>query len=103
AVFREKPPAPDLPGAEALAALVREAGVINQVGLVLRRSPAFTLARQLVRSEAAGRPMAVVFGGAQFPPGQGLFGSDWRADPLRAGSGALLEHSIHDVDILEWL
>ncbi len=102
-VFCEKPLAPDLAQAEALAAMVRESGVINQVGLVLRRSPAFTLARRLVQGEAAGRPMAVVFRDDQFLPVQGMYGSDWRADPARAGAGALLEHSIHDVDVLEWL
>jgi myo-inositol 2-dehydrogenase / D-chiro-inositol 1-dehydrogenase len=102
-VFCEKPLAPDLAQAEALAAMVRDAGVINQVGLVLRRSPAFALARQLLQAPAAGRPMAVVFRDDQYLPVQGMYGSDWRADPVRAGSGALLEHSIHDVDILEWL
>jgi predicted dehydrogenase len=32
-----------------------------------------------------------------------MYRSTWRGDPDRAGSGTLLEHSIHDLDILEWL
>jgi predicted dehydrogenase len=32
-----------------------------------------------------------------------MYGSDWRADVARAGGGTLLEHSIHDVDVLRWL
>lgn len=103
AVFCEKPLAPDLDQADELAAMVEAAGVINQVGLVLRRSPAFTLVRQLLADPAAGRVMAVVLRDDQFIPTQGMYGSDWRADPDRAGAGTVIEHSIHDVDLLEWL
>ena len=103
AVFCEKPLAPDLARAEALCALVERAGVTNQVGLVLRRSPAFTLVRQLLADPDAGRVMAVVLRDDQFIPTQGMYGSDWRADPAKAGAGTILEHSIHDVDLLEWL
>lgn len=103
AVFCEKPLAPDLDRARALCALVDGSGVTNQVGLVLRRSPAFTLVRQLLADPAAGRVMAVVLRDDQFIPTQGMYGSDWRADPDRAGAGTIIEHSIHDVDLLEWL
>ena len=47
--------------------------------------------------------MSVVFRDDQYIPIQGQYGSTWRADPTQAGAGALLEHSIHDLDILEWL
>jgi predicted dehydrogenase len=47
--------------------------------------------------------MSVVLRDDQFIPTQGMYGSDWRADPDRAGAGAVIEHSIHDVDLLEWL
>ena len=66
--------------------MVEGAGVTNQVGLVLRRSPAFTLARQLLADPAAGRVMAVVLRDDQFIPTQGMYGSDWRADPDKAAS-----------------
>jgi predicted dehydrogenase len=39
----------------------------------------------------------------QYFPTQGQYGSDWRADVARAGGGTLLEHSIHDVDVLAWV
>jgi predicted dehydrogenase len=32
-----------------------------------------------------------------------MYGSTWRQDPAKAGAGTLLEHSIHDLDILEHL
>jgi myo-inositol 2-dehydrogenase/D-chiro-inositol 1-dehydrogenase len=103
-VFCEKPLATDLASATALAQLVDAAGVVNQVGLSLRSTPAFLILREWIRDEAAsGRVMNVVFRDDQFLPTQGMYGSTWRGDRDKAGSGALLEHSIHDLDILEWL
>jgi predicted dehydrogenase len=101
AVFCEKPLATDLDGARAMAAVVADAGVVNQVGLVLRRSPAFALVRDLIHDTASGRPMVVSFRDDQYIPVQGFYGSTWRGDPAKAGAGTLMEHSIHDVDLLE--
>jgi predicted dehydrogenase len=98
-VFCEKPLAVDLSTAEALTAEVLASGVVNQCGLVLRRSPAFNLARAL--REEAGPAMAVVFRDDQYIPTQGQYASTWRADRTKAGAGTLIEHSIHDVDMLE--
>jgi len=102
-VFCEKPLAFDAAGAVAMAEAVEAAGVVAQSGLVLRRSPAFGLVGRLLADPAAGRPMAVVFRDDQFIPVRGMYGSDWRADQGRAGAGTLLEHSIHDLDLLRWL
>ena len=55
---------------------------------------------------AVGRPRAAARGdAARRPvlPDPGQYGSDWRADVGRAGGGTLLEHSIHDVDVLRWV
>jgi myo-inositol 2-dehydrogenase/D-chiro-inositol 1-dehydrogenase len=103
AIFCEKPLAVDLETAEHMAATVADAGILNQVGLVLRRSPAYHYARRLLTDPAAGRVMAVVFRDDQFIPIQGHYASTWRSDRLRVGSGTLLEHSIHDVDMLRFL
>ena len=102
-VFCEKPLAVDLTGAEQLARLVDESDIVHQVGLVLRRSPAFRLAKSLVDDPAAGEVFSAVFRDDQFIPIQGHYGSSWRADRAKAGAGTLLEHSIHDVDLLRWL
>lgn len=103
AVFCEKPLAVDLPGAMEMAAAVERAGVINQVGLVLRSSPAvLELAHQL-GDPRNGRVQAVVLRDDQCLPVGGMYGSTWRGDAARAGAGTMLEHSIHDVDMLEWL
>jgi predicted dehydrogenase len=103
AVFCEKPLAFDAATAEQMVAAVARAGVVNQVGLVLRFLPSFRWVRRLVRDERAGRVLAVVFRDDQYIPDQGIYGSAWRTDATLAGRGALLEHSIHDVDILQWL
>lgn len=101
AVFCEKPLAFDASTAAAMAAAVDEAGIVNQVGLVLRYSPAFRLLADLVADPAAGRPMSVAFRDDQYIPVQGMYASSWRGDRAKAGAGTLLEHSIHDVDIVE--
>jgi predicted dehydrogenase len=47
--------------------------------------------------------MAVCFRDDQFFPIQGHYASDWRKDVALTGGGALIEHSIHDVDVLSLL
>ena len=102
AVFCEKPLAPTLAEAEALAEKVADAGVAAQVGLVLRSTPVFRAVRDIVTSGELGAPMAAVFRDDQFFPIQGFYGSTWRADVAVAGGGCLIEHSIHDLDILRF-
>jgi predicted dehydrogenase len=103
AIFCEKPLAVNAELAERMVAVVEKAGVPNQVGLVLRFLSPFRFAKHLLADPRAGRVMSVVFRDDQYLPIQGQYGSDWRRDPARAGRGALLEHSIHDLDILHWL
>jgi predicted dehydrogenase len=103
AVFCEKPLAVDAAAVDGMVEAVQAAGVVNQVGLVLRFSPPFRLVHHLLADERAGRVLAVSFRDDQFLPVQGQYGSTWRIDAARAGRGAMLEHSIHDVDLLRWL
>lgn len=103
AVFCEKPLATDHHSAQAMCELVEAACVTNQVGLVLRYSPAFRVLRQVVRDPRSGPVMNLVFRDDQYLPTQGLYDSSWRAEVTKAGGGALLEHSIHDLDLIEWI
>lgn len=102
AVFCEKPLDRDLPRASALVDAVRAAGVPSQCGLVLRSAPVFRALRRLVEGGTLGPPMAAVFRDDQYFPIQGTYRSQWRADVAQAGGGCLLEHSIHDLDILRF-
>ena len=46
--------------------------------------------------------MAAVFRDYEYFPIRGTYASEWRADVDQAGGGCLIEHSIHDVDILRF-
>jgi predicted dehydrogenase len=100
-VFCEKPLGTDLAGAEQVATLLQQ--VPHQVGLVLRWSPVFQRAAEIISSGEYGRPMATVLRDDQYFPIQGFYGSTWRKDVSQAGGGTLIEHSIHDIDVLHWL
>ena len=102
-VFCEKPLSTDLSSARTLVEVVERARVPNMVGLVLRSSPALLALRELVRRPESGPVMNVVFRDDQYLPTQGMYASTWRGDADLAGAGTMLEHSIHDLDILEWL
>lgn len=113
AIYCEKPLAPNMTDVVAMTETVRAAGVPNQVGLVMRsEAPIATLQRlangddALGRPEAEnelGRPMAAVFRDDQYFPIQGRYASLWRSDVSVAGGGTLIEHSIHDLDVLAWV
>ena len=102
-VFCEKPLAFTADEAQSMADAAKNAGITHQVGLVLRRSAPFLWAKHLIEDPAAGRVMSVVFRDDQFIPIQGHYASTWRSDKTRAGAGTLLEHSIHDIDLLRFL
>jgi UDP-N-acetyl-2-amino-2-deoxyglucuronate dehydrogenase len=102
-VFCEKPLATTVEYVENMLSAVEQAGVVNQVGLVLRDSPAFLLLKHLIAQPESGRVMSVVFRDDQFIPIQGMYGSTWRAERDKVGAGTLIEHSIHDLDMLEFL
>jgi predicted dehydrogenase len=101
-VFCEKPLATNLADVEEMVAAVEAAGVKTGVGLVLRHSPILTVLKSLTEDPTLGRLMAIIFRDDQFFPIQGHYGSNWRGDKAIVGSGTLLEHSIHDVDVLRW-
>lgn len=101
AVFCEKPLAPSFSECQEVAALLQR--VPHQVGLVLRYAPVFRAAAEEVASGRHGRPLTAVLRDDQYFPIQGQYGSEWRADVTKAGGGTLIEHSIHDVDVLQWI
>ena len=102
-ILCEKPLARSLSEAREMYEAVASAGVKDQVGLVLRYSPVYHTIRELISDPELGRPMAVVFRDDQYFPIRGIYQSIWRGDVEVAGGGTLIEHSIHDVDIMRWL
>ena len=101
-VFCEKPLARSAAEAAAMTDAVRVAGVTHQVGLVLNYSPVYRVLADLM-AEDYGPLLTAHLRDDQFFPVRGHYGSSWRGDYDRAGGGALIEHSIHDVDLLRRL
>lgn len=102
-IFCEKPLACSYALAGQMQSMVARAGVKNQVGLVLRYSPVYNVIRRVISNTELGRPMSVLFRDDQYFPITGIYGSTWRCDFDVAGGGTLIEHSIHDADVLQWL
>ena len=100
AIFCEKPLAPALASAARVAAALER--VPHQVGLVLRWAPVFRKLAAEVASGEHGRVLAAVMRDDQYFPVQGFYGSTWRGEVAHAGGGTMIEHSIHDVDVLRW-
>lgn len=103
AVFCEKPLAKSLAEVEEMVTAVERAGVVNQVGLILRYSPIYTVLKDLMSAPDLGPFLAAHLRDDQYFPVGGQYGSTWRGDFERVGGGTLIEHSIHDVDLFHWL
>lgn len=101
AVFCEKPLAPNLVDAEAITRAVQASGVVNQVGLPLRWSPAYALLRELLADPDNGRVLSATLH-SEIPTRSSALAS-WRGDAAVAGGGMLLEVGFHDLDLLAWL
>ena len=99
-VFCEKPLAKNYADAKRMHDAVEAAHVVHQVGLVMRFSPVFRVLEDLIGDTTLGAPLAVVLRDDQFFPTRGHYASSWRGDVAKAGGGTLIEHSIHDVDLL---
>lgn len=99
-VFCEKPLAMNYRDARGMLEAVERAGITHQVGLVLRFSPVYRVLEDLMSDPNLGTMLAVQMRDDQFFPTRGHYASAWRGDVERAGGGTLIEHSIHDIDLL---
>jgi predicted dehydrogenase len=102
-IMCEKPLAHSCPQARDLVAVTRSSEVNTSVGLVLRYDPFLLHAKKLIGEHDFGQPMlAHIRDDQHFPIGY-IYKSKWRSDQSISGGGTLIEHSIHDIDILIWL
>lgn len=101
-IFCEKPLAVDLQGARRMHDAVKESGVTGGVGLVLHYSPTCRFIKNKIAQTDAGTPIVVTLRDDQCFPTRGLHHTSWRADPSISGGGTVIEHSIHDLDLLSW-
>jgi len=96
-LFVEKPSAPDLAGAEALAEAFRVAGRIAMVGLFWRHAEAFQRAARLAADPAFGATL--LFDGLYLSPGPRV--PLWGATDV--ASSFLTDQAIHAVDAMRFL
>jgi len=105
-VFVEKPLAFSVNDIKEMIAIQKKHGILTQVGLVLRYCPVFNKVKSLIteNQNELGEVLGFTFRDDQkWPIGTFTHPSKWRKDPSLAHAGCLFEHSIHDVDILEFL
>ncbi len=102
-IFCEKPLAMTSAEAAEMADAIHRGGVTSQVGLVLRFSPVYTVMKAMAVAPDAGRVLAVVMRDDQDFPIRGVHASAWRNDPSLTAGGTLIEHSVHDFDLLTWM
>lgn len=96
AVLVEKPVTATAADALAMADAAEAAGVPVLVGHHRRHNPRIARARELVRSGAIGRVVAVQASVLLCKPDE-YFAPEWRRQP---GAGPILTNLIHDIDLL---
>ena len=102
-IFCEKPLAMTAADASEMAAAIKAAGIISQVGLVLRFSPVYNVIKQMFHEPDVGKLLSITMRDDQDFPTRGAHASAWRNDPSLTAGGTLIEHSVHDFDLLTWM
>ena len=102
-IFCEKPLAMSWADAAAMDSAIKSSGVLSQVGLVMRFSPVYTVIKSMFDGPEAGRLLSVTMRDDQDFPIRGVHASQWRNDPSLTAGGTLIEHSVHDLDLMTWM
>jgi UDP-N-acetylglucosamine 3-dehydrogenase len=93
-VLCEKPLATTMEDAQAMIAACAEAGVKLQTAFPVRFHAATIAFRDAIRGGQVGTPLAVI---ARNP---GTCPMGWFVDPDLAGGGAVMDHTVHVIDVL---
>lgn len=96
-VLCEKPLATTIADARAMVDACRAAGVQLGAALPVRSSPAIVALKDAIARGALGPIRAV----RATNPGQ--YPGRWFGDPVQAGGGAAMDHTVHVADALRWL
>lgn len=96
-VLCEKPLASRLDDGRAMVAKARERGVSLGIAFPCRFHAAADRAARAIRAGDIGKVRAVsATNHGQMPPG-------WFIDPALSGGGAIMDHTVHVVDLLRWM
>jgi predicted dehydrogenase len=96
-VLCEKPLASVPADAEDMIACCAANRVLLQTAFPVRFQPAVSRARELIRTGKIGQVLAVKGTNRGKCPG------GWFVDPLQSGGGAVMDHTVHVVDLLRWI
>ncbi|WP_408010220.1 Gfo/Idh/MocA family protein [Pseudalkalibacillus sp. A8] len=96
-VLCEKPLATTIGDAKKMIAVCKENGVILQTAFPVRFNTSILRAKELVEAGKLGRILAMKGTNRGTNPG------GWFIDPKKSGGGAVMDHTVHVVDIMRWL
>jgi predicted dehydrogenase len=96
-VLCEKPLATTVADAKQMIAACAQAGVILQVAFPVRFNPPVRRAVEMVQGGAIGDVVAIRGTNRGQNPG------GWFVDPARSGGGAVLDHTVHVIDLMRWM
>jgi predicted dehydrogenase len=96
-VLCEKPLATTAEDAQAMVDACERGGVKLQTAFPIRFIPASIALRNAIRGGVIGAPLAVA---ARNP---GTCPQSWFVDPALSGGGAVMDHTVHVVDVLRWI
>lgn len=95
-VLVEKPIATSLRDADDMVAKARRKGVKLQTAFVMRYHDSAVKVKELLASGSLGRVIAIT------ATNHGKYPGLWFGDPLLAGGGAIMDHTMHVADLTRW-
>lgn len=98
-VLCDKPIATTLDDAQAMLDACAAAGVQLHIAFVARFLPVVARAREAIRDGRLGELIGLVGGNRGRPPLAPMY-PPWITDPVAAGGGALIDHSVHVTDAM---
>jgi predicted dehydrogenase len=101
-ILCEKPIATTIADSRAMIAACDEAGVQLHIPFVLRFIPMVQRAKQLVAQGEIGTIYGMLGGNRGIPPLAPAYPA-WITDPVQAGGGALMDHSVHVTDAMRFI
>ncbi|MCF6409522.1 Gfo/Idh/MocA family protein [Pseudalkalibacillus salsuginis] len=96
-ILCEKPLATNTVDAKKMVAVCKENGVILQTAFPVRFNTSIIRAKELVEAGKLGRILAMKGTNRGTNPG------GWFIDPKKSGGGAVMDHTVHVVDVMRWL
>jgi len=96
-ILCEKPIATTIEDAEAMIKICRENNVKLQIAFPVRYSASVRKAREIIAGGLLGEVVSLV------GTNHGRMPGGWFIDPVLGGGGAVMDHTVHVVDIVRWL